>query len=134
LTSRRYVAHAAEHVYRRQILVGPLNHVLKVIFGRPRPDYDGTIEIYGLSYPSGHAAGAAAVANILLVVFWPVLTRAGRLRLVVLSIVGVAVVGYSRVALGAHFASDVIAGWCVGIAWVLLLAVVLRVWLGLSGR
>ena len=50
-----------------------------------------------------------------------------------LSTVGVAVVGYTRVALGAHFASDVVAGWCVGITWVLLLAV-LRVWLGLSDR
>jgi membrane-associated phospholipid phosphatase len=111
-------------------LVGPLNHVLKVIFDRPRPDYDGTIEMDGLSYPSGHAAGAAAVATILLVVFWPLLSRAGRLRLVVLAIVGAAVVGYTRVALGAHFASDVVAGWCVGITWILLLAVVLRVWLG----
>jgi undecaprenyl-diphosphatase len=110
-------------------LVGPLNHVLKVIFDRPRPDYDGTIEMDGLSYPSGHAAGAAAVATILLVVFWPLLSRAGRLRLVVLAIVGAAVVGYTRVALGAHFASDVLAGWCVGIAWILVLAVVLRVWL-----
>jgi membrane-associated phospholipid phosphatase len=115
------------------LLVGPLNHVLKVIFDRPRPDYDGTIEIYGLSYPSGHAAGAAAVGTILLVVFWPLLSRAGRLALVVLTAVAVTVVGYTRVALGAHFASDVVAGWCVGIAWVLLLAVVLRVWLGLSG-
>jgi undecaprenyl-diphosphatase len=116
------------------LLVGPLNHVLKVIFDRPRPDYDGTIEMYGLSYPSGHAAGAAAVATILLVVFWPELSQAGRLLLVVMAIVGVAVVGYTRIALGAHFASDVVAGWCVGITWILLLAVVLRVWLGLSGR
>lgn len=111
------------------LLVGPLNYVLKVIFDRPRPDYDGTIEMYGLSYPSGHAAGAAAVATILVVVFWPLLTRAGRLRLVVLAIVGAAVVGYTRIALGAHFASDVLAGWSVGIAWILLLAVGLRVWL-----
>jgi membrane-associated phospholipid phosphatase len=64
-------------------LVGPLNHVLKVIFDRPRPDYDGTIEMYRLLYPSGHTAGAAAVATILLLVFWPVFSRAGRLVLIV---------------------------------------------------
>jgi undecaprenyl-diphosphatase len=68
------------------------------------------------------------------VVFWPVLSRAARLVLVVLAAVGVAVVGYTRVALGAHFASDVLAGCCVGITWILLLAVVLRVRLSLSGR
>jgi PAP2 superfamily len=110
-------------------LVGPLNHVLKVIFNRPaviRRDHRQG----GPSYPSGHAAGAVAVATILLVVFWPVLSRAGHLLLVVLAVVGVIVVGYTRVALGAPFTSDVVAGWCVGIAWILLLAVALRVWLG----
>jgi hypothetical protein len=62
-------------------------------------------------------------------VFWPVFSRAGRLVLIVLTIPGVIVVGYTRVALSAHFASDVVGVWCVGIVWVLLLAVVLRVWM-----
>jgi membrane-associated phospholipid phosphatase len=111
-------------------LVGPLNLLLKAIFDRARPSYDGTIAMGGFSYPSGHAASAAALGTILLLVFWPVLSRAGRLVLVVLMIVGVAVVGYTRVALGANFLSDVVAGWSVGIAVILLLAVMLRVWPG----
>ena len=109
-------------------LVGPLNLLLKAIFERARPSYDGTIALGGFSYPSGHAASTAALGTILLLVFWPLLSRAGRLVLVVLVIVGVAVVGYTRVALGAHFISDVVAGWSVGIAVILLLAVILRVW------
>lgn len=64
----------------------------------------------GPSYPHGHVAGAAAVATILTVVFWPVLSRAGRLLRVVLAVVGVIVVGYTRVALGAPFTSDLVAG------------------------
>jgi membrane-associated phospholipid phosphatase len=114
-------------------LVGALNEVLKEIFDRPRPSYEGTLEAEGFSYPSGHASGTAATATVLLVVFWPVLSRAGRLVLVTVAVAVVAVVGYTRVALGVHFATDVVAGWCVGVAWVLLLAAVLEVWPGQRG-
>jgi|SRR5215207_1760050 len=110
-------------------LVGPLNELLKASYNRPRPPYD-TVDTSGFSYPSGHAAGAAATATVLVVVFWPVLSRPWRLLLLGLAITVVTVVGYTRVALGAHFASDVVAGWCVGVAWAVLLAVVLHVWPG----
>jgi membrane-associated phospholipid phosphatase len=111
-------------------LIGWVIQLLKVIFDRPRPSYDGTIGASGFSYPSGHAAGIAAMATVLLVVFWPLLSRPGRRLSVVAAIGIVVVVGYTRVALGVHFTSDVIAGWCVGITWVLLLAVMLQVWPG----
>jgi membrane-associated phospholipid phosphatase len=114
-------------------LIGGVNEQLKVIFDRPRPSYEGAIGASGLSYPSGHAAGIAAMATVFVVVFWPLLSRSGRQLVVVLAIGIVAGVGYTRVALGVHFTSDVIAGWCVGVAWVLLLAVVLRVWPGQPG-
>jgi membrane-associated phospholipid phosphatase len=114
-------------------LVGPLNQLLKVIFDRPRPANDGTIETSGFSYPSGHAAGAAATASILVLVLWPVIPRAWRWVLIAAATMAAAVVGYTRVALSVHYMSDVVAGWCVGVAWVLLLAVVLQVWPGQPG-
>ena len=109
-------------------LIGWLTELLKSIFDRARPSYDWPIEASGYSYPSGHASGAAAMATVLVLVFWPVVPRAWRWVLVVLAVAVVAMVGFTRVALGVHYASDVVAGWCVGVAWVLLLAVVLRVW------
>jgi membrane-associated phospholipid phosphatase len=112
-------------------LVGAVNELLKSIFDRPRPSYDGNIEANGYSYPSGHASGTAAMVTVLVLVFWPVVSRAWRWVFVALAIAAAVVVGYTRVALGVHFTSDVVGGWCLGIAWVLLLAVVLRVWPGL---
>jgi len=109
-------------------LVGGLNELLKEIFDRPRPSYEGTVGAAGFSYPSGHASGTAATATVLILVFWPILSRTGRWVLVMLAVVAAAVVGYTRIALGVHFVSDVVAGWCVGVAWVLLLAAVLEVW------
>jgi membrane-associated phospholipid phosphatase len=114
-------------------LIGGLNELLKSVFDRPRPSYNGPIEADGYSYPSGHASGAAATATVLVLVYWPVVSHAWRWVLVALAVTVVAVVGYTRIALGVHYASDVIAGWCVGVAWVLLLAVVLRVWPGQPG-
>jgi membrane-associated phospholipid phosphatase len=114
-------------------LIGGITELLKLIFDRPRPSYDGTIGAIGFSYPSGHASGVAAMATVLVVVFWPVISPAWRWVLVAVASTATVVVGYTRVALGVHFASDVVAGWCVGIAWVLLLAVVLRVWPGQPG-
>jgi membrane-associated phospholipid phosphatase len=114
-------------------LVGAVNELLKSIFDRPRPSYDWTIDASGYSYPSGHASGTAAMVTVLVLVFWPVITRAWRRVLAALAITAAGVVGYTRIALGVHYASDVIAGWCVGVAWVLLLAVVLRVWPGQPG-
>ena len=111
-------------------LIGAVNELLKSIFDRPRPSYDGTIEAIGYSYPSGHASGTAAMVTVLVLVFWPVVSEAWRWVLAALAIAAAAVVGYTRVALGVHFSSDVVAGWCLGVAWVLLLAVVLRVWPG----
>ncbi len=114
-------------------LIGGITELLKSIFDRPRPSNDGTIGAIGFSYPSGHASGVAATATVLVLVLWPVVSRAWRWVLVAAAITAAVVVGYTRVALGVHFASDVVAGWSVGIAWVLLLAAVLRVWPGQPG-
>jgi len=113
--------------------VSPLNGVLKLVFDRARPVYDGTIEVGGLSFPSGHSSGAAALAALLVVVGWPVLAGAWRWVWVGLAALGTVVVGYTRIALGAHFLSDVVAGWSVGAAWVLVLAVLFQVWPGQPG-
>lgn len=108
--------------------ISPLNGFLKVVFDRDRPVYDDTIRIGGLSFPSGHASGAAALAAMLVVLAWPVLAGRWRVAWVTLAAATVLTVGYTRIALGAHFLSDVVAGWTVGITWVLLLAVLLGVW------
>ena len=66
------------------------------------------------SFPSGHAVGSMAVVATLIVLVWP--TR-HRWAVVVAGGVFAAAVGASRVYLGYHFPSDVLAGWAWAVAW-----------------
>jgi membrane-associated phospholipid phosphatase len=88
----------------------------KLAFARPRPDlWAHTYPAVGYSFPSGHAMSATALAVAL-----AALASGTRWRWWVVG--GGALfalgVGVSRVYLGVHYPSDVVAGWCAGLAWV----------------
>jgi hypothetical protein len=74
------------------------------------------------SFPSGHAVSSMAFA-LSLVVVWP--TR-DRREIAIGAALFVFLVGASRVALGFHYPSDIVGGWCLSIAWVTLLTVAVR--------
>jgi membrane-associated phospholipid phosphatase len=105
------------------VLIGPLTGLLKIYFGRVRPDFaEGGARLESLSYPSGHSSGIATLVTVALILVWPWL--AGRARHMALA-VGVALVllvGLTRMWLGVHFLSDVVGGWSLGVAWSLLTA------------
>ncbi|MBA3289531.1 MAG: phosphatase PAP2 family protein [Acidimicrobiia bacterium] len=96
--------------------VALLNNGLKLTVDRERPAVAPLVEAAGSSFPSGHAAAAAACWAAITVV---VAVRAGRRlhRLVAGSIVIAVVVAASRVLLGVHWLTDVVAGLVVGWAW-----------------
>lgn len=105
------------------VLVAPVTVLLKETFGRVRPAFEnGGAGYEGLSYPSGHASGIAALVTVGLVLAWPRLA-ARRRRLALAAGVALAVlVGLTRMWLGVHFLSDVVGGWALGTAWTLLTA------------
>jgi undecaprenyl-diphosphatase len=92
---------------------------LKRLFERERPDLAyRAVEAVNASFPSGHAM-LSAVVFLTLGVLAARFTERRRVKVLA---VGAAVlvsllVGISRVYLGVHWASDVLAGWCVGAAW-----------------
>ncbi|WEK44855.1 MAG: phosphatase PAP2 family protein [Candidatus Sphingomonas colombiensis] len=95
--------------------------LLKTIFSRPRPEIvDHVVAASGYSFPSGHAANSAIVYLTIAALVTQV-TRGHTTRRYIALIAGglVAAIGLSRVYLGVHWPSDVLAGWSFGTLWAL---------------
>lgn len=114
-----------------------LNLLAKLTFRRTRPDlWVGMIRETDYGFPSGHAMGSVALVATLAILLWPTRWRWPFLLVGLPFVVGV---GLSRVYLGVHFPSDILAGWCASVAWVagvqfLRLAPYGRVWAVVRGR
>lgn len=96
-----------------------INQVLKTIVHRPRPDGFRLISEVGYSFPSGHSMVSMAFYGLCAWMVWHY-ERDRLLRWACcLAFAGmIVVVGMSRVYLGVHYASDVLAGFCVSLAWI----------------
>lgn len=99
------------------ILAGFFILVLKNIYQRPRPSITHLVEAHGYSFPSGHSMGSFLIIGSLIVII------AGRiqdkkLRLFLQALVALLVflIGLSRIYLGVHYPSDVLAGFSMGYA------------------
>lgn len=99
-----------------------LNAALKLLFARARPDVvPRLVEVTSPSFPSGHALlSAAAYLSLAIVAARAMASRRARLYVVAVAAVLVVLVGLSRVVLGVHYPTDVVAGWIVGGLWALV--------------
>ncbi|MBA1142855.1 phosphatase PAP2 family protein [Mesorhizobium neociceri] len=99
-----------------------LSTLLKAGIDRPRPDLvSHLVTETSLSFPSGHAMVSAVTyltLGSLAARFLP--GRTTKIFVLCLAVLTTLLVGVSRVYLGVHWPSDVLAGWCAGFAWAML--------------
>lgn len=110
------------------ILAQVSSEILKLVYERPRPELvpHGSY-VYSNSFPSGHSTVAAATYLALATVIASLEPRrATKVLAYALAIGLVVMIGFSRVYLGVHWPSDVLAGWSLGAGWALL------AWIGLN--
>lgn len=92
----------------------------KMLFDRPRPDVEASARVFTASFPSGHATVSAVVYLTLGLLLAEATTdRRVKAYFIGLGVLMTLAVGISRVYLGVHFPTDVIAGWSLGAAWAL---------------
>lgn len=104
--------------------VGIINVLLKIVFQRTRPDlWQPLITEHSYSFPSGHAMASSALGLSLIVIFW---RTQYRWLVFVTALAYIFFVGLTRLYLGVHYPSDIIAGWCVSFIWILLVRKIIR--------
>lgn len=106
---------------------GLLDALLKRVFVRVRPPADGALQqFHGWSFPSGHAAGAMVAYGFLGYLALRLLPPRLRAPCLMIAAALVVLVGTSRVFINAHYASDVLAGFASGTAWLLACILVIE--------
>jgi membrane-associated phospholipid phosphatase len=114
---------------------GLLDTLVKEAVGRPRPSLAQPVaSAHGKSFPSGHAMSSTVVYGALLLVFLPVIGRRYRPLILAGAVVFVAGIGFSRLALGVHYISDVLGGYVLGLAWLALSTAAFSTWRVERGR
>ncbi len=116
--------------------IGVINKTVKLLVGRSRPPAAAAVfGEHGFSFPSGHTVGTTVVW---LLCAWlisrgvrsdrVISRRAVRIAVWTVALLIVVAVGTTRVFLGMHFPSDVLAAWALGAAWAVTVALVVTVW------
>ncbi|MFD9353500.1 phosphatase PAP2 family protein [Streptomyces sp. NPDC060031] len=114
---------------------GLLGLLVKNAVERARPHLPQPVaQAPGFSFPSGHAMTATTSCAVLLLALLPLVPRACRPLAWGLAAVSVVGVGYTRVALGVHWVSDVVGGWLLGLAVVTATTLAFEAWRADVGR
>ncbi|MBR5370146.1 MAG: phosphatase PAP2 family protein [Bacilli bacterium] len=114
-----------ENIYKLVLIVGTTvltNQALKHIIRRIRPDHLRLIKEKGYSYPSGHSMISVAIYGLLIyLVYKNIKNKYLKIVLIILLLALILGIGISRVYLGVHYPSDVLAGFTITIPIIVLI-------------
>jgi undecaprenyl-diphosphatase len=92
----------------------------KALVGRPRPVVAVVVHrASGRSFPSGHALTSFVAVGRLVLLLWPTCSARQRALLLGVATLLVTAIGFSRLALGVHYLTDVLGGWLIGALWLI---------------
>lgn len=101
------------------VLASFVNLVLKRVINRERPSGEHMVEVITLSFPSGHAMSAMAFYGFLIYLIWRYIKHSWwKVTLIMVCVFLILGIGISRIYLGVHYPSDIVAGYTGGLFWV----------------
>ena len=103
------------------LVIAGMNLLLKNIFARPRPNELRRIEETGYSFPSGHAMASTAVYGLLIYILYKEIKNK-KIRNIACTLLAILIfiIDMSRIYVGVHYVSDVIAGTCLSVAYLIV--------------
>lgn len=109
------------------IISATLNFILKNIIQRPRPEGYRLIDESGYSFPSGHSMVSMAFYGLLIYLIWKKVKNK-KIKYIACTLLGILIptIGFSRIYLGVHYASDVVAGFVISIAYLVVFTTVTK--------
>lgn len=109
------------------IIVTILNNLIKTIFMRARPDINPLVIENGYSFPSGHSMISMAFYGYLIYIIYNHKDNI-KIKWILIALLSILIllIGVSRIYLGVHYASDVIGGFCFGIAYLIIYISILK--------
>lgn len=114
-------------IFGNMIFVIILNFILKLIFSRQRPLSYMLIDESGYSFPSGHSMVGIAFYGMIIYITYKLIKKVWLRRIFTISLaVLITLIGFSRIYLGVHYPSDVIAGFAFGYMFLILFLLIAR--------
>ena len=107
-----------------------LNQILKFIIQRPRPTEFRIIDERGYSFPSGHSKISATFYGFLIyLIYKNVKNKYLKYSLITMLVILILLIGTSRIYLGVHYTSDVLAGFLIAISYLIIFITVSDLWI-----